>query len=102
MSKVSYTAEGVRGLLKEGGSSRKAVIEKLLEGMGGRLVAFYFTTGDDDAFVISELPSAVDGVAISMAVGAAGAGRISTVELLTPEQIDEAAKKTVSYRPPGA
>jgi len=31
----SYSAEGLKGLLKEGGTSRKRTIEKLAEGLGG-------------------------------------------------------------------
>jgi len=99
---VSYSAEGARGVLKEGGSSRKALIEQLVANAGGKVEAFYFSFGEHDVHVISEAPSNVDAAALAMAVAASGAGGIKTTVLLTPEEIDEAAKKTVGYRPPGA
>jgi hypothetical protein len=38
----------------------------------------------------------------SLAVNAAGAVRLDTTLLLTPEEFDAASKKSVGYRPPGA
>jgi uncharacterized protein with GYD domain len=99
---VSYTAEGAKGVLKEGGSSRRALVEKLVEGLGAKLEAFYFALGEDDVYVIVEGSGNVDMAAVSMTVAASGAARIRTIALLTPEEIDEAAKKSVAYRPPGA
>jgi uncharacterized protein with GYD domain len=98
---TSYTAEGVRGLLKEGGTSRRTMVEKLAESMGGSIEAFYFAFGADDVYVITEIPDNVDAAAISFAVTASGAASVKTVVLLTPEEIDEATKKSVDYRPPG-
>lgn len=100
--KASYTAEGARGLLKEGGSKRRAAVQKLLEGLGGKLEAFYYAYGDDDAIIIVELPDAISGLALSLAVNAAGAVRLSTIPLATPEDVDAASKKTVNYKAPGA
>ena len=100
--RASYTAEGVKGLLKEGGTGRRAAVEKLVGGLGGKLEAFYYALGEDDAYVIAELPGNVDAAAISLTVAASGAVTLGTVVLLTPEEIDEAAKKSVGYRPPGA
>jgi uncharacterized protein with GYD domain len=99
---VSYTSEGLKGLLKEGGSSRVAAIRKLTEGRGGKIEAFYFAFGKNDAYVIADLPDATDVAAASLGVSSSGAVSIRTVVLLTPEQIDEAAKKVIDYRPPGA
>jgi uncharacterized protein with GYD domain len=98
---VSYTGEGVSGLLKEGGSSRRDMIESLLEGLGGNLEAFYYAFGDDDVYCIVELPDNVSAAAVSLTVAAARAARVKTVALLTPEEIDQAAKRSVDYRPPG-
>ena len=97
----SYTVEGLKGLLKEGGSSRRAAVEQLLQGMGGKLEAFYYTLGDDDVFVIAELPDNVSATAVSLAINATGAVKIKTTVLITPEEVDQATKKTVAYRPPG-
>jgi uncharacterized protein with GYD domain len=102
MIKASYTAEGARGLIKEGGTGRRAAVQKLVEGAGGKLEAFYYAYGDDDAYLIVDVPDAVSGLAISLAVNASGAVRLSTIPLITPEEIDAAGKKSVSYRAPGA
>ena len=100
--KATYTAEGVKGLLKEGGSKRRAAVQKLIESQGGKVDSFYYTYGDEDALIITDLPDAATGLALSLAVNASGAVRISVVPLITPEDIDAAAKKTVDYKAPGA
>jgi uncharacterized protein with GYD domain len=98
---ASYTAEGTKGLLKEGGTARRAVVEKMMKSLGGKLESFYFAFGDDDVFVITEGPDNVTAAAISLAVSASGAVKSKTIVLLTPEEIDQASKKTVEFRPPG-
>jgi uncharacterized protein with GYD domain len=99
---VSYTAEGAKGLLKEGGSARRAAVEKLMKSLGGRLEAFYFAFGENDAYIITEQPDQVTTAAVSLTVSATGTIRGKTIVLLTPEEIDLAAKKTVKFRPPGS
>jgi uncharacterized protein with GYD domain len=99
---ASYTAEGAKGLLKEGGTARRAAVEKLMKSLGGRLEAFYFAFGDNDAYIITEGPDNVTIAAVSLSVTASGAVRGKTIVLLTPEEIDQAAKKTVKFRPPGS
>jgi uncharacterized protein with GYD domain len=98
----SYTAEGTKGLLKEGGTKRVAAVEKVIEGLGGRLDALYFTFGDADVLAIIDVPDAASAAAFSLAVSATGAVQTSTTPLLTPQEIDEACKKSVKYRAPGA
>ena len=100
--KASYTAEGAKGLLKEGGSARRAAVQKVLDGLGGKLEGFYFAYGDVDAYVICDVPDAVAGIAVSLAVNASGAVRASTTPLIPVEEIDAAAKRSVGYRAPGA
>jgi uncharacterized protein with GYD domain len=102
MIKASYTAEGARGLLKEGGTGRRTAVQKLVEGVGGKVEAFYYAYGDADAYIIVDVPDANAGLAISLAVNASGAVRLSTIPLITPEEIDAAGKKSVAYRAPGA
>lgn len=99
---ASYTTEGLKGLMKEGGSGRVAAIKQLAEGRGGKVEAVYFAFGDDDIYIIADLPSNVEASAVSLAVGASGAARIKTVVLLSPEDVDAATKVDVGYRPPGA
>jgi len=102
MCNATYTAEGARGLAKDGGTKRKEVVSKALAGLGGTLESFYFTLGAQDAVLILDVPDTVTGVALSLAVNASGAVRISLTQLLTPAEMDAAAKKTIPYTPPGA
>ncbi len=99
---ASYAADGVKGLLKEGGSSRKASVDKMVEGMGGQVESFYYAFGETDAFVIVDVPDAATVIAISLAVNASGAVRSSVTPLISVEEIDAACKKTVGYQPPGS
>ena len=99
---ASYTLDGVKGLLKHGGSKRRAAIEETIKGLGGKLEAVYFAFGEDDVFVIVDAPDNVSIAAVSLAVTASGAANLKTTVLLTPEEMDQAAKKTVRYRPPVA
>ena len=100
---ASYTAEGIKGLLKDGGSKRREVAGKLIESLGGTIEAMYFyASGDADIVLIADLPDIETFAATGLATRAAGALETGlTIELLTPEQMDEATKKNVSYRPPG-
>ena len=100
--RATYTAEGARGLIKEGGSSRRSTLEQLIKKIGGDLEAFYFAFGEDDVYAIADLPDNVTAAAVGLAVSGSGSVRTRTVVLLTPEEIDEASKKSVAYRAPGA
>ena len=99
---ASYTTEGTKGLMSEGGSSRRATVQKMVEALGGKLEGFYYAFGDRDAVVIVDAPDNQTVAAISLAVNSSGAVTLKTTPLLTPEEIDQAAQKTVNYRPPGA
>src|SRR5262245_38718526 len=99
---ASYTLDGAKGLLKDGGTKRRAAVDTLVKGLGGKVEAFYFAYGENDAYVIVDLPDSATATAVSLAVAASGAVRVKTVVLITPEEVDQAVKKTVSYRPPGA
>lgn len=100
--KASYTAEGAKGLLKDGGSKRQAVVQKVIEGLGGRIETFYFALGDADVVIVADLPDTVSAAALSVTVGAAGGARCSTTPLLSPAEMDLACKKKVGYKAPGA
>ena len=99
---VSYTAEGAKGLLKEGAAGRRALVEGIVAGMGGKLESFDFAFGEHDVYVVAEAPGHVDAAAVSLAVAASGAASIRTVVLLSAEEMDAATKRSVAYRPPGA
>jgi uncharacterized protein with GYD domain len=97
----AYTADGAKGLLKDGGSRRKSAVEQMVSNLGGKLEAFYFAFGESDIFAIVDVPDTTSGAALSLAVNASGTVKLRTVMLVTPEELDAACKKTVSYRPPG-
>jgi uncharacterized protein with GYD domain len=100
LTMVSYTPEGIKGLVKEGGTARRAAVEKMLENLGGRLEGFYFAFGENDAYVISEGPDNATAAAISLAI-TTGAIRTKTIVLLTPEEVDQAVRIPVDYQPAG-
>lgn len=97
----SYTAEGARGVLAEGGSGRRAATEKLVKSLGGTLEAYYFAFGSDDFYLIADLPGNAAAAAGALTAGASGAIRTRTIVLLTPEEVDAATRLSPSYRPPG-
>ena len=97
----SYTVDGAKGLLKDGGSKRKEVLKQAIESLGGKMEAFYYAFGDTDVYVIADMPDHSSATAASLVVAASGAAHAKTTVLITPEEVDEATKKTVSYRPPG-
>jgi uncharacterized protein with GYD domain len=98
---VSYTTEGTKGLLKDGASKRRAVVEKLVAEVGGRLDTFYWALGKADAYIIADVPTTEAAVAISMTVHAAGGATLRTIPLLTAEEVDRAAKTHITYTAPG-
>ena len=102
MIQAAYTTDGMKGLLKDGGSKRRSVVESAIKALGGHVEAFYFSFGPNDVVIIVDLPDVVSGAAVGMAVGASGSVRSTTTPLITCEEIDQAAKKQVAYKAPGA
>jgi len=98
---VSYGPEGARGILKDGGTKRRQVVEAALKTQGGKLEAFYFAFGKSDAYLIADVPDPVSVAAVALVVSARGAASVRTTVLLPPEEIDQASKKSVTYTPPG-
>lgn len=98
---VNYTAEGARGLIKDGGSARRVAASKAAESLGGRVESMYFAFGDTDAYVVADMPDPASVAAITLALAASGSVTARTTVLMTPEEMDQAAKKSPAYRPPG-
>jgi uncharacterized protein with GYD domain len=98
---ISYTLGGVKGVQSEGGSRRRDAAARVAESVGGSLESFHFAFGDRDAYVICDLPDNESAAAVSLTVSGSGGVQAKTVVLLTPEEIDDAAKRSVEYRPPG-
>ena len=100
--RASYTAEGLKGLLKEGAASRRAAIETVFGSLGGKLDHMYWTFGDADVIVFGDLPDNASAAALSTRISASGAASVSTTVLLTASDVDRARELHVDYRPPGA
>jgi uncharacterized protein with GYD domain len=98
---ASYTHQGLQGVMREGGTGRRAAIEKAVQGVGGKLDAFYFAFGDDDVYLICDVPDNAAMASVALAAGSAGGATTKTTVLLTPEEVDEATRKSVDYRAPG-
>ena len=97
----SYIGDGIQGLRQEGGSARRAAIEKACSSVGGKLEAYYFAFGETDVFAIMDLPDNVTAAGIALLANASGKVDLKTTVLLTPEEVDAAVKVTGDYRPPG-
>ena len=97
----SYTEEGLKGLLKDGGTKRQEAVKQAVESLGGTLESYYFAFGDNDFYFIADSPNNVNAVAGSILGSASGTVKVNITVLLTPEEIDEAVKKTMDWRPPG-
>ncbi len=98
---IDYSGQGSAGVLSTGGSARKAVVTRMIEGLGGSVEAFYYTFGIRDSVAIVELPDNVSAVAISLAVSASGSMAYKTTVLVTPEEVDTACLMSTDYSPPG-
>ena len=98
---VNYVGEGIKGLLKEGGTSRRKAADNLIKSVGGTMEAFYYAFGETDVFVIAELPDNASMAALALTLGASGAVTNKTTVLMTPEEVDDAVKMSPSYRAPG-
>ena len=97
----SYIGEGIKGLLKDGGSGRMEAVDKLITSLGGKIESVHFAFGADDFFIIAEAPDNIRAVAAALIAAASGAVDVKTTVLLTPEEVDEVSKISGDYRPPG-
>lgn len=85
-----------------GGTSRGRVFEGLAQEQVGALGSFYYAFRGADLYLTFGLPDVATAASISMSIRAGWAMCISTVQLITPKEIDGACGRTVTYRPPGA
>lgn len=97
----SYTASGAAGLLKEGGSGRRAAVEAVAKSVGGSIESMDWAFGAEDFYIIANVPDAETAAALSLTVGASGAVSVTTSELLSAAQVDAVVRRRVDYRPPG-
>jgi uncharacterized protein with GYD domain len=101
---AAYSQEGLKGLVKDGGSGRRAAVDAATKALGGHVEAMYWGFGTSDAYAIVEAPDNVTAAAVALAIGVTGAlSHYRTIVLLTAEEVDQAAKKSAGagYRAPG-
>jgi len=99
---ATYSPEGIKGVLREGGSARRSLIADIAKNLGGSLESFYYAFGEDDVYSVVDLPDTTPAAAMAMNISAAGTVRAVVKVLLTPEEIDKSARTEMWYRPPGA
>jgi uncharacterized protein with GYD domain len=97
----SYTQAGIQGVLKDGGTGRRKAVDALAQSLGGTIESMYWAFGKDDFYVIGDLPSHAAAAALAATTGASGSVSISTVVLLTAEEIDASVRLHPEYRKPG-
>ena len=89
----SYTAETWANMTTDV-AEREAGVRRLVEGMGGRLEAFYFMFGDDDILIVFEAPDDVTaGAIVVKAVSGGGLARGRTHRLFRPDEGSEMMRK---------
>ena len=99
---ANYTLDGAKGVQSSGGTSRREAVAAVCESVGGQLESFHFAFGESDAYVIADIPDNEAAAAVALTVNASGGATTRTTVLLTPEEVDAAAKRSVDYRPPGS
>jgi uncharacterized protein with GYD domain len=97
----NYTSDGVKGLMQEGGSKRLAAATAAIESVGGSVESFYYAFGDHDVIGICDFPDEASAAAVSLIINSTGAVTLKLTRLLTVADMDAAAAKTPTYRPPG-
>ena len=98
---ANYVGEGIKGLMREGGSKRRDALVDALKSVGGSLECFYYAFGETDVLGVFEVPEPSDAAALSLMINATGSVKVRLKPLMTPEDLDDASKKTPSYRAPG-
>ena len=102
---ASYSQAGLKAVVKDGGTGRRAVVEAAVKALGGHLEMFYYAFGTSDIYAVVDAPDNITAAAFALAVGGTGlAAHLKTIVLLTPDEVDKAAKKSASsgYHAPGA
>lgn len=97
----SYTADGLKGLQKDKASGRRRAVTTALESVGGKLECCYFALGEDDVYLIVDLPDNVSVAALAISASASGLVRTRTIPLMTVEEVDQALERSINYRAPG-
>ncbi|MEU4717299.1 GYD domain-containing protein [Micromonospora purpureochromogenes] len=99
--KSTYTVDGLKGLVKDGGTKRAEVVRKMIEDAGGRMESMHFAFAEDDTYVLCELPDQKTVTGLAVAIGATGSLSVRITPVLTPAEVDEVTRMKTTYTPPG-
>lgn len=97
----SYTPEGIKGLVEDTASGRKAAVQAAMKSVKGKLESLHFALGSDDVVAIVEVPDNVAIAALSLGIGTTGLIKLRTTPLLTVAETDQALAMSIKYRAPG-
>jgi len=101
LQQVAYSREGWEALVANP-QNRIEAVRPAIEKLGGKIEAAWFSFGDYDVVVITQMPDNVSAAAIAMAFAAGGACKsVQTTPLITPEEAAQALKKAkeCGYKP---
>lgn len=104
LGQISYAKDQIKAMTANP-QDRSTEARKLVEGLGGKLLHFFFSFGDYDAVFLVEAPDNTTIAAGSLAVSAAGTvSAFKTTPLLTMEEAMNAMKiagtAIGTYKPP--
>ena len=99
----SYSAEGRKGLIAEGGSSREAATRALVESVGGKIERYAFAIGPFDFVIVAEMPDDSAALIPPLIANSTGTVSVTTTKLVSPADMDGVARKAqrVTFRKSG-
>ena len=101
MTQFAYTAEAWKALVKKP-EDRAAVLAKHVEGLGGRVLSFYYCMGEYDGVAIFEAPDEATAASILFTTISPGHLRATkTTTLMGVEETMEAMRRASSEAYPG-
>jgi uncharacterized protein with GYD domain len=101
LQQVAYSREGWEAVVANP-QNRIEAVRPAVEKLGGKIESAWFSFGDYDIVVITEMPDNVSAAAIAMAFAAGGACKsVQTTPLISAEEAIQALKKArdCGYRP---
>ena len=102
MTQVAYTAEAWASQIQNP-LDRTEIVRSAVEELGGRIVNRWFSFGEYDVVLVTEMPDNTSAAALAIAVSAGGGPRTAiTTPLMTTEEATEAMIKAggSGFKPP--